>query len=342
MAVPKCSQTILCVSLNQDHSCFSVGTTHGFFVFSSDPLRERFHREWGMGVGIVEILMRCNILAMVGGGSVPKFPKNKVAIWDDFQNKCIAELEFTQPVRGVKIRREIIAVVLDTEVHVYLFNDLRSIASLYTLPNPQGLCVLNGGGSDIILGFPGNKVGGVHLEKVDVANSTTSNVAFAAHQTALRTMAITVDGSYVVTASAKGTLVRVFESATGQLVKEFRRGTKQADIHCVNVSSDNKFIVAASNKGTCHVFLLTELNRISNAPRSIVRFSTSQEKNIVFFGSSSNSVIVVSYDGKYSKYTFTVDDVQSVCRAEILDHDLFQGSEPTPAPGAPLSPPPEQ
>ena len=99
--------TVLYVSLNQDHSCFAVGTTNGFYVYSVDPVKERFRKglfpsflfhsfcfhvfclytEWGMGIGIVEMLERCNILALVGGGDLPKFPKNKVVVWDDFQNR---------------------------------------------------------------------------------------------------------------------------------------------------------------------------------------------------------------------------------------------------------------
>lgn len=52
------------------------------------------------------MLRQTNILALVGGGENPKFPKNKVIIWDDSNDKIISELTFKSEIQNVILKTE--------------------------------------------------------------------------------------------------------------------------------------------------------------------------------------------------------------------------------------------
>ena len=45
---------------------------------------------------------KSNILALVGGGSNPKFSLNKVILWDDHQGKVISEIRVNTNIKNMK------------------------------------------------------------------------------------------------------------------------------------------------------------------------------------------------------------------------------------------------
>ena len=96
------------------------------------------------------------------------------------------------------------------------------------------------------------------VQLFDAFNLTSLN-SINAHDSSLAEMAFNPIGKLLITASEKGTVIRVFNVETGRKIKEFRRGNlRNADIRCLSFSQDSKFIILSSNLETIHIFEMRE------------------------------------------------------------------------------------
>ncbi|XP_012590188.1 PREDICTED: WD repeat domain phosphoinositide-interacting protein 3 [Condylura cristata] len=254
---------------------------NGFRVYNTDPLKEKEKQEFlEGGVGHVEMLFRCNYLALVGGGKKPKYPPNK------------------------------------------------GEAPLVSCPGPQGarpgrsraragLCVLCPNSNNSLLAFPGTHTG--HVQLVDLASTEKPPVDIPAHEGVLSCIALSLQGTRLATASEKGTLVRVFDAASGHLIQELRRGSQAANIYCINFNQDASLICVSSDHGTVHVFAAEDPKRnkqsslasASFLPKyfsskwSFSKFQVpSGSPCVCAFGTEPNAVIAICADGSYSKFLF--------------------------------------
>lgn len=157
-------------------------------------------------------MFRTNILALVGGGDKPKFPKNKVFLWDDLSFKCIGELSFKTNVKAVKLTKDKIVVVLDNRTYIYNFDDLRLIDAIETCLNTKGLVALNPDPENAVLATPDKTPGNVRVN----AYEKNKSIQIPAHQNALSAMCLNFAGTLLATASDKGTLIRIFSTESGQ------------------------------------------------------------------------------------------------------------------------------
>lgn len=326
---------ILCLTFNQDYGCFACGTQSGFKIYNTYPFKITFSRELYGGIGIVEMLYRCNILALVGGGKNPKYPLNKVMIWDDHQVKCIGEISFRSSVKAVKLRPHRIVVVLENKIYVYNFSDLKLLDHIETCPNPKGLCSLNTDGDTTILACPDKQIGFA----VVIFSDPQKTVNIKAHQSSLSCVELNPKGAKVATASEKGTVIRIYNTEDGALLQEVRRGSEYAQIYSIAFETLGRWLACSSDSGTIHIFSLKiseqekediekdskEQSKLEaknpksklsfmkyimpyfDSEWSFAQFKVPDTKTKVAFGADQNNIIVISQEGNYYTATFDIE-----------------------------------
>lgn len=339
---------ILYIAFNQDQSCFVCGTESGFRVYGTDPFRLTFRRTFdgSSGLGIVTMLFRCNILALVGGGQNPKFQPHKVMIWDDKLAKCVAELSFRSPVRSVSLRRDLIAVAIEKKVYLYKLNTLTLVDHIETMANPKGLSCLSCSLDQIVLGCLGVQKGRILVvfyaphkvesispvpESSELQDRPGGNpparektTIIAAHEAAVAAITCSFDGTILVSASDKGTIIRVYDTHSGNLLRELRRGADRADINCITLSVSKSWLALTSDKGTVHVFAIKpedEQVRASNVKSSLsfvgnmlpsyfssewslAQFRVPDYRSVVAFGSHPHTCVIACANGSVYKVRF--------------------------------------
>ncbi|KAL2822188.1 WD40-repeat-containing domain protein [Aspergillus cavernicola] len=237
----------LSTTFNNDNSCFSVGLDTGFCVFNANPCELKVSRDFNAGIGVAVMLGHSNYLAIIGGGRQPKFPQNKLVIWDDAKQKAVIILEFRTSVLGVRLSKSRIVVALLNSIHTFAFSTPPKKLSVFeTTDNPLGLACLG----QKLLAFPGRSTGQVQLVELETGNVSI----IPAHGTPLRAMTLSPDGEVLATASEAGTLVRIFATNNCAKMAELRRGVDRAVIFSLAISPSNNLIAVTSDKSTLHVF----------------------------------------------------------------------------------------
>ncbi|KAH7574686.1 hypothetical protein JRO89_XS03G0330900 [Xanthoceras sorbifolium] len=351
--------TINHLSFNQDQGCFAVGLDTGFRVYNSDAYRQIMRRDnetgGGGGIGLVAMLFRTNLVGLVGGGGLPRYPLNRVMIWDDHKNNLIGELCLRAEVKNVKLRRDRIIVVFLHKISVYNMDNLKLLDEIETIENTKGLCEVSQTVAPMMLVCPGLLKGQVRVQNYGCKRSKLIMV----HESQIACIAMTLDGRFLATASTKGTLVRVFNAMNGSLLQEVRRGADRADIYSLAFSSNVKWLAASSDKGTVHVFnlkldslslgrsvmsqpnLSNTFSSISTLPFikgvlpkyfssewSVAQFRLLHEgvRYLVAFGTEKNTVVIIGMDGSYYKCQFDPNEGGEMTQLEY--YNFLKPEEP--------------
>lgn len=237
-------------------------------------------------------------------------------------------------VRAVKLRRDRIAVVLDTKIYVYNFYDLKLRDKIQTAQNPKGLCCLSSDPNNLVLASPDLAKGHVLIKHYHQDTSCSLKVS----SNALAALALNADGHLVAAACDKGTIIKLYDTELGNLLREFARGIDRAEIACISFHQNSSWLACSSDKGTIHVFSISErpnprsvlnfmkplLPKYFNAEFSFAQYRLKESRCICGFNGDCSLVILNTKDGGYHLVAF---DPQTPGEARLLEqHNIFQVS----------------
>ena len=132
MSEKKIKNKILYLSFNKDKSCLSLGMQNGYRIYDLTKKDNLFfyERNFGKGIGIIEMLEKTNILGLVGGGSDPWDKPNKLFIYDDREGKVIANFGFRNNILNIRLKKDKMLVICETHIFLINFGDYKTIESI--------------------------------------------------------------------------------------------------------------------------------------------------------------------------------------------------------------------
>ncbi|KCV70887.1 hypothetical protein H696_01834 [Fonticula alba] len=221
---------ILFADFNQDASGFAIGYQNGLSLFNTRPLRQRVECLIpGANVSLIGQIYRHSLLAFVGDSAT--FPSTRVNLYDQAADQghgaLVSSVDLPEPVASLHLSRYHLVCSTETDVRIHsLTASLEKLASFPTARHSRnGVALTSDMSSITLLAFPPAGTGDwpapgaitlFHLPGTLPGETVTYPVpqeilSFRAHDSPIRAMAFSQDGSLLATCSERGTLIRIWD-----------------------------------------------------------------------------------------------------------------------------------
>ncbi|CDK27671.1 unnamed protein product [Kuraishia capsulata CBS 1993] len=309
------------MNFNQDYTCVSVGFEKSYKLFNCEPFGECFSKNDDGGAGIAEMLFATSLVAIVGLGDKPATSPRKLKIINTKRKSVICELVFPSLILSVRLNRKRLVVFVQDQIYIYDVSCMKLLHTIEISPHKLAIGDLSSS-DESILAFPSpgeNLAVPPRQEEEDLESDHIGNSSFSegdkskrprqgsehitgnngtvvlfdalnlqpleviqAHKSPIQKLTLSKDGTLLATASAKGTIIRVFRVSDGRRLYEFRRGTYNAVISGLSFNLENTILTCCSLTGTIHFFKLDEgsSSTLADADREYDLKSYSSDSNV--------------------------------------------------------------
>ncbi|CDO94789.1 unnamed protein product [Kluyveromyces dobzhanskii CBS 2104] len=196
-------------------------------------------------VSTIRMLHRTNYIAFVSS------KKDLLHIWDDVKKQDITRIKVDSSIKNLFLSREFIVLSQGDVISIFKFgNPWNKVTADIKF---GGVCEFYNG---MLVYSNEFNLGQIHITRLqtDTDNIIGKGVLIKAHASAVAMVRVNKKGDMVASCSQDGTLIRVFQTDTGVLVREFRRGLDRTSIIEMRWSPDGSKLAVVSDKWTLHVF----------------------------------------------------------------------------------------
>lgn len=279
---PSNTPTVLSISYSASRKRFATALSEGFRTYRLDNCLLAYQPSLSINsAATIAEPLDDRYCAFVFKHKSKNAGPNVVVFWDAILERELSSFDLHEPILGVRLTSKWMAVILEQRTVLFQYQELQSRAgshaehddssseqteieplepirapnlahSIYpTSINTFAVASL----SNELLVLPAQSIGQVQLItlKSESGAACTKRV-LKAHNSALRCIALSPDGSLLATTSQHGTLIRVFSTQTTERIAEFRRGMDPSIIYSLAFSIGNRFVASTSDKGTLHVY----------------------------------------------------------------------------------------
>jgi autophagy-related protein 18 len=297
----------MCLSKNGFLKCFELfqqEKTLKFFQFCED-IPGFF--------SIVEIYEESDILFLVGTGCEPISSQRILTVFQCRSFQVVCEILFQYKIRAVRSNLTRVVVLIEDQAIVMKTESFIQIATVKVF-GQLNLIEISANVEFCFMVFPKSEEKG-YVGVFDCFNAAPV-MNFSCHKTVIASLALSDNGKVLATASIKGTIIRVFECITGDLLYQFKRGMSPACVYEIQFFNQDQKIFVTSSTGKLHLFNLVKIEESQGfksvlaswlpencsdhlkSARSLSVFSTGfQEK--FSFGWTEDFLILVSEKGDF-------------------------------------------
>ncbi|KAL0230300.1 hypothetical protein PCE1_003861 [Barthelona sp. PCE] len=252
------------IRFNQDHSLLVGCTNAQVIIFQVFPLQKLISLDY-KNVIFAELVYNSSLLVLVTGDSNNAESTHHIILYHIRNKTVLHKFSLDNEVKDIRANTTHLLVYSESQLIIFPFRSLphgEIIVPIDPDSNPN-LIHLSPNSTNNFVSYQKENCQLGELSLLNIGSRHTDT--FKPHKNELMMSVFSHDGNRIATASEQGTLVRIFDSKSHDLLHTFRRGLSNSTIYGLSFSPDGSKVAAISESGKIHIFELFDDENIETS-----------------------------------------------------------------------------